>query len=298
MQTIIPLAASSEILLTWFYDHLVRRPGDPAAGTFLVGFDSLPIRAEKSLWDLAVWSRERPALVETLTTTPADVLVAGLGDPSTSERRPGAGRSGGERFRAHLAAYGHLVYNLDPLNPVPADAPGPLVEACASRCGARAPTRTCGRRRWPSGGSGRRRGCSTRWARSAAGRSAGCWAGRSGWPRCARTRSGTWGWRGRELRRVLLELGRRLLEDPEDVFWLRETELEALVAGRAVPGTCSRSRRVEHRQEVWRGQRRVDPAAGAARAGTAGRLLRRRAARRRRPTRPTCSPASARARAG
>ena len=78
VQTIIPLAASSETLLTWFYDHLVRRPGDPAAGTFLVGFDSLPIRAEKSLWDLVVWSRERPALVETLTTTPTDVLVAGL----------------------------------------------------------------------------------------------------------------------------------------------------------------------------------------------------------------------------
>ena len=37
MQTIIPLAAASELILTWFYDHLVRRAGDPPAVTFLVG---------------------------------------------------------------------------------------------------------------------------------------------------------------------------------------------------------------------------------------------------------------------
>jgi rifampicin phosphotransferase len=53
VQTIIPLAAGSEILFTRFYDRLVRRAGDPTAPTFLLGFDSAPIRAEKSLYDLA-----------------------------------------------------------------------------------------------------------------------------------------------------------------------------------------------------------------------------------------------------
>ena len=32
------------------------------------------------------------------------------------------------RFEAHLAAYGHTVYNLDFMNPVPADQPVPLLE--------------------------------------------------------------------------------------------------------------------------------------------------------------------------
>src|SRR3712207_4581928 len=49
VQTIIPLAASSELLFTAFDDRLARREGDPPAQTFLLGFDSAPIRAEKSL---------------------------------------------------------------------------------------------------------------------------------------------------------------------------------------------------------------------------------------------------------
>src|SRR5215208_4485080 len=52
VQAIIPLAASSEALFTGFYNRLVRREGDPPAQTFLLGFDSTPIRAEKSLYDL------------------------------------------------------------------------------------------------------------------------------------------------------------------------------------------------------------------------------------------------------
>ena len=32
------------------------------------------------------------------------------------------------RFQAHLSAYGHMVYNLDFMNPVPADDPIPLLQ--------------------------------------------------------------------------------------------------------------------------------------------------------------------------
>jgi pyruvate,water dikinase len=56
VQTIIPLAASSEVVFTRFYERLVRRAGDPPAATFLLGFDSAPIRAEQSLYDLAAWT--------------------------------------------------------------------------------------------------------------------------------------------------------------------------------------------------------------------------------------------------
>src|SRR5215218_3725034 len=66
VQTIIPIAATSEMLFTVFYDRLISREGDPAGQTFLLGFDSTPIRAEKSLYDLATWSREHPSLARTL----------------------------------------------------------------------------------------------------------------------------------------------------------------------------------------------------------------------------------------
>ena len=66
VQTIIPQAVSSESAFTRYYERLVRRPGDPPAVTFLLGFDSAPIRAEQSLFDLAAWARTRPALADAL----------------------------------------------------------------------------------------------------------------------------------------------------------------------------------------------------------------------------------------
>ena len=72
VQTIIPIAATSEVLFTGFYDRLIRREGDPPAQTFLLGFDSTPIRAEKSLYDLAMWCGEHPELAAALLDTPSE----------------------------------------------------------------------------------------------------------------------------------------------------------------------------------------------------------------------------------
>ena len=265
VQTIIPLAATSELLLTWFYDHLVRRAGDPPAATFLLGFDSLPIRAEKSLWDLATWSAGRPGLVEVLTTTPTEDLVAGLAETGTEPGDHADLVEWRRRFAEHLATYGHLVFNLDFANPVPADEPGPLVEAL----------------RFSLRGDGsdpyaRQQGLADRREHAGIAALSGLdpvrgWAFRRllGWAqRTAPLREdalGDVGLAWPELRRTLHELGRRLLDDidgidgradPDTVFWLREAELEALVDGRAVLGLGDA---VERRRQVWRGRRRVVP---------------------------------------
>ena len=58
----VPLSTMSEGLFTQFYHRLVRRKGDPAATTFLLGSETVTLRAEKALFDLAAWCRERPAL--------------------------------------------------------------------------------------------------------------------------------------------------------------------------------------------------------------------------------------------
>ncbi|NIU60424.1 MAG: phosphoenolpyruvate synthase, partial [Pseudomonas stutzeri] len=50
---VIPAAWISEGLFTIVYNTLIKRRDDPTAPTYLMGFDSMPIRAEKSLYDLA-----------------------------------------------------------------------------------------------------------------------------------------------------------------------------------------------------------------------------------------------------
>src|SRR5215212_733504 len=79
VQTIIPLAYISEALFTTFYNRLVRREEDPPAQTLLLGFDSMPIRAEKSLYDLATWSREHPGLARRLAGTSSEQILDLLG---------------------------------------------------------------------------------------------------------------------------------------------------------------------------------------------------------------------------
>src|SRR5438477_589566 len=49
---ILPAAYTSEMVFTNFYNRVVKRKDDPPALTFLLGFDSAPILAEKSLFDL------------------------------------------------------------------------------------------------------------------------------------------------------------------------------------------------------------------------------------------------------
>ncbi|SER32522.1 PEP/pyruvate-binding domain-containing protein [Microlunatus flavus] len=250
VQTIIPLAAFSETFLTWFYDRFVKVPGGPPAATFLLGFDSVPIRAEKSLWDLATWTRGQPGLAETVLTTPVETLLD-AGDEGPTDLAEWR-----RRFAAHLAAYGHLVYDLDFANPVPAEEPGPLVDAVRFFVrgeGSDPYLRQQGLadRREHAGiaalsGVGPLRGWAFRrllaWAQANAPLREDALADVGlAWPL---------------MRRLLHELSRRLLEAEDLVLWLREAEVRTLAAGGDVPDLAAE---VERRQEVWRGQRRVTP---------------------------------------
>src|SRR5215218_3277902 len=267
VQTIIPLAYISEALFTTFYNRFVRREGDPPAQTFLLGFDSMPIRAEKSLYDLATWSREHPGLVRALAGTPSEHILDLLGaeaPPSGADREEWL--EWRSLFQSHLDRYGYTVYNLDFVNPVPADDPRPLFDTL----------------RFYLRGQGqnpheRQRGIATRreeatravlerldsprrnlfsrlleWAQGVAPVREYALADVGlAWP---------------VMRRMLLELGRRLVEagaveKPADVFWLRWDELEDMA------GSLDASERqlasladpVEQRKMLWRGQRRVTP---------------------------------------
>lgn len=248
VQTIIPPAASSETVLTRFYDAVVRRPGDPAASTLLLGFDSMPIRAEKSLYDLAAWAADRPELTEWLQNDQAD------GEPADAEefRR---------RFHDHLARYGHTTYNLDFAQPVPADDPDPVLESLRYFLSGRGAdphrrqreaaerrerlTREIEERLDPVRRSIFQRlvAAAQRFApiREDALADVGL-----AWPR---------------LRQLLGELGRRLvndgvIDDPDQIYWLRDLEIKDWLSGVTLG---SRTDEVATRKAIWRGQRLATP---------------------------------------
>src|SRR5205807_3507115 len=63
---ILPAAYISESLFTLVYNKLLKRRSAPSALTFVLGFDSAPMQAERSLYDLAQWMREQPELAAAL----------------------------------------------------------------------------------------------------------------------------------------------------------------------------------------------------------------------------------------
>ncbi|MGX1162158.1 phosphoenolpyruvate synthase [Arthrobacter sp. SLBN-100] len=271
VQSIIPLAATSELSFRAFYDKLVRRDGDPPAQTFLLGYDSEPIRAEKSLYDLAGWARSDPGLTAALLKEPTAELAecqrtgsppAGVDDVLWQEWR--------FTFQEHLDLFGHAVYNLDFATPVAADDPSALLETVKFYLRGQGTDpherqRLLTERREdltaqmaaPLGP--RRRAVFLRllrWAQETAPIREDALADVGlAWPL---------------LRRMLLELGQRLVHsgiiaEPGDVFWLRIQELRTAVEfGLAPPGAGAaaitgterpvRAAAVEERKMLWRGQ--------------------------------------------
>ena len=125
---VIPAAWMSEAWFTFTY-KFIKRKGDPKAPTYLMGFESLPIRAEKVLYDLAQWTQKHPDIANTLAKMPTSEIVLHLwSDVILTGVEATQWEKWQRRFRAYLQEYGHMIYNLDFGNPVPADDPAPVVE--------------------------------------------------------------------------------------------------------------------------------------------------------------------------
>jgi pyruvate,water dikinase len=258
VQTIIPIAASSELILTQFYDRLIKRPGEPAAATLLLGYDSAPIRAEKSLYDLAAWVREHPDLTALLLSTPAaDAVELTADDDAPAGIEPAVWREWRSRLQGQLSAYGHTVYNLDFANAVPADDPAPLLDTLRFYLSADRPDpyerqrRSAARRDALAAAASarldplRRRVFQRllRWAQGIAPVREDALADVGlAWP---------------QLRLMLREIGRRLVDagvivERDDVFWLRRAEILA-------DDNASRADEIADRKMLWRGRLRALP---------------------------------------
>ena len=120
----IPIALTSEMTFSNIYKLLVKRKGEPAAATFLFGAENQAVRAEKSLFDLAMLAKQQPVLQGAFRQEPAAQIYQRL---SGSESQA-AWREFRIRVNAHQAVYGHVIYDLDFAKPLPADDPLPLLE--------------------------------------------------------------------------------------------------------------------------------------------------------------------------
>jgi pyruvate,water dikinase len=129
MQTgVLPVSNLSETGFTTFYNRFIKRQSDPPTLTFVLGFDSTPIQAEKSLYDLASWAGTQPELAAYLARATGKDIAAAYELELAPIANAESWREFTARFAAHLDHFGHAVYDLDFAKSVPADDPAPLVE--------------------------------------------------------------------------------------------------------------------------------------------------------------------------
>jgi len=271
---VLPGAWISEALFTITYGKLIKRRDDPAPPTYLMGFDSIPIQAEKSLYDLAEWSRARAELAAYLSDTPTAQLAAQYVHfvqykLENGQTPPGVDaddwRQWQSRFQTHLQQYGHTIYNLDFSNPVPADDPAPLLDTLKlfiSGQGVNPHTRQQAsaerREQATQVMQNRLKGLRLKLFRKVIApaqryaplREDGLADIGLGYPL---------------LRQMLRELGRRfvegeMIEQPDDVFWLNQDEVER-AADRLDRGEAldCLSATIPQRKAAWRAARRAAP---------------------------------------
>ncbi len=262
----LPAATSSEATFSQVY-KLVRRKGDPEATTFLFGGDTVPIKSEQALFDLANWAKSCPSLADALLHRPTAELAAGLAGEAPEGVLPGDWAEWVSRFQDYQQTYGATVYELDFSNPTPVETPGLALDvvkmylsgqgqdpyerqrAAAARR-EEAIQRVLPRLRWPVRGWFLR---SMKWAQER-----------------GPDREDSLVDLGKAnplVRRLLGELGRRLVEagtfdDAQDLYWLEEAEVASLcdLLDRGEPLSNLRET-VAARKATWQAQLKLYPPA-------------------------------------
>ena len=276
VQTIIPLSGAGELSWHALHRSLVGVRREPVE-TYVLGLDSTPLRAEQALWRLGQWVRTEAAvdnpstgsgIVESRTDA---ALAAALTDPAVDARgaapegvAPDRWQEWLERFAAYLDEFGHTVYNLDFVNPVPADDPAPILQALRfvltgdavdpfARQARLAADRERATEELLAALDPLRRGLVARsleWMASVVPAREDALAAQGlAWP---------------VMRRLLAELGRRLVEtgvltDPAQVFWLTREEAESATNQEGSGSLPGLAERIAERQALHRGQALLRP---------------------------------------
>ncbi len=230
---ILPAAYMSESLFTLVYNKLLKGRNAPTALTFVLGFDSAPIQAEKSLYDLAQWVRGQPELAAVLANMSSEQFTTAYREQAArGVAEDGAWPEFWRRLADHLAHFGHAIYDLDFAKSVLADDPVPVLETLKFFLSGQAPdpyerqaSAEAAREQATQTELNRRRGLRLRIFRNLVQR-----AQRYAPLREDALADAGLGWP--VLRRMLREIGRRLvkslvIDTPDDVFWLTQDDVQA-----------------------------------------------------------------------
>ena len=256
-------SGGAEMLFTNVYQKMIKKDGDPDTSAFLVGYNTQPIQAEKALYDLAHWLQPQAQLGAYILNTPSATVAHQISQPDAS--LPEGFAEFASRMRAYLEQFGHMIYDLDFVNPLPADDPAPMIEtikmylrgqgsnpyerqaaAAEKRQQASAAmfTRSHGLKGWAF-----RKSLRMAQAMSEVREDALAGIG-SGYP---------------HLRRMLAELGRRLqaasvIKHAEDIYWLEKSEIDQVVDLLSQSkSAASLVERVAERQKAHESARKLTP---------------------------------------
>lgn len=264
---IIPASTTSETVFTKVFEKLLQREGDPSALTFILGFNSMPIRAEKSLYDIGTWIGQQPALAAYVQRNSAAEMAAVLAktEPPTAVSSK-IWTSFREQFNSHLTQYGHTIYDLDFLKPTPANEPAPLLETLkvyVNGQGSNPHKRQAALAEKREAAMGTIRAQYRRGVRRWLFEKTVGWAQKTiplreegladlglGWP---------------QLQQMLLEIGRRgvevgFIQQANDIFWLREDEVEtAVTALDRSEKLDSLQTAITERKALWQARKQIIP---------------------------------------
>lgn len=269
-------SAGSEGLFTAVYNRFFRREGDPSPPTFVMGYDTTPIRSEKSLYDLAQWVLQRPALSEYLMNTSGEDIAEQLSGMRAPEDVPvDLWMDWERRLDAHFESYGHILYDLDFSKPVPSEDPKPELETIKmymhgeganpherqkrlARNREQATAELLERARGLRGWAVR---VALDWAQSLA--------------EVREDSVASIGLSYPRLRSLLKELGRRIqatgaIAQPADVFWLQRGEIEGRLLNAVERGAqlASMDHVIQERKKLRRAEARVIPPTQIPQSGT------------------------------
>ena len=261
-------SAGSEGLFTAVYNRFFKENGCPQASTYLMGYDTTPIRSEKSLYDLAAWALLQPALAAYLVEAETRTITAALSDMDPPQGIAAeVWADWKRRIDTHQEKYGHILYDLDFARPIPAENPMPSLEAVKmylrgeganpherqahlERERQQATEQLLERARGPRGWALRK---TLGWATSMA--------------EVREDSIASIGLAYPRLRELLHELGRRLayagaIAEAQDVYWLEEAEIaERLVALEKGDPLHSLADLVEERKKLRQAEQKIMPPA-------------------------------------
>ena len=265
IQLILGSVNFSEATFTNVYNRFVKRAGDPPALTFLLGFESAPIRAEKSLYDFAMWARTNSEIAGYLSRASGKEIAAAC----ASEPPPIANAQSWREFTArladHLKQFGHTVYDLDFAKGLPAEDPASLLETLKYFVAGqgrnpyeRQAAAAAAREQAAESLLARLRGLRRRLFRRVLG-----WA--QHWTPLREDAIADVGLGWPVLRRMLREVGRRMaaagaIAERDDVFWLEWSEAERAAHARDAGEPAGDFRgAIDARRETWKQAHAVTP---------------------------------------